>query len=764
MSLIAYSAALLVGLGLAAALRLSIAVAAGLSVLALGTLAVLAAREVQRPRRGRVVALGAILGLAGGLSLAPRASPSETILDASAAHLRGVVERSDGDSTVVRTDAGLGVSIRGVDLPSGAVVELDAAVASVARFRNPSPHPAWPGAGSTDVRVTELRRLETIEPASAASRLAHSIRRALRTGLVASLDSETAGIARALVLGDARAAPDDVELAIRGAGLSHVLAVSGMHVTLVVGSLAAFLRWLLLRFTALARRVEVDRVASALAIPLALAYAELAGGAPSAWRASTTATLAFSLRAMGRRPHAGTLCAACIVPFAAIDPEGALSPAFVLSIVATAAVLDPAPPGTAAIVAVTRASVRATVATAPVVLWCFGGTPLVGVIANVVVVPFACALLLPLALVHAALAALGLPGGGLSAALLSTTSRAFVAASDAFGAAPLGRDLSPPDVVQGIALGLAVVALFAARSLRARLVTIALLLVALAGAELALEVRETGLGHLRVTFLDVGQGDAALVDLPDGRLVLVDAGGSPNGGADPGARVIVPLLRARRRTRIDLAIVTHPHPDHFGGLSSVAARVPITELWDTGQANDETPDGTLAALLGGLSAHGTRIRRPASVCTGARVLARVRLDVLSPCPAFDPGWDPNDNSFVVRLRYGARTFLFAGDAEAHTEATLAGRVGHADVLKVAHHGSRTSSSAAWLAEVRPWLAVVSAGHLNRFGHPHAEIAERLRASATHVARTDEDGGVVVESDGAALRFDTWSGRSGQLVE
>lgn len=634
---------------------------------------------------------------------------------------------------------------------------MDTALVATSRFRNPSPHPSWPDPGHPDWRATEVHRLRVLEPAGPWRRAMHAVRTRIRRGLVLGLAPEAAGVARALVLGDGRAVERDLASAVRSAGLSHVLAVSGMHVTLVVGTLALVLRRTLLLSGSLARRVDAARLAALLAAPLAVAYAELAGGAPSAWRASLTATAAFLLRAAGRRPDALVLALACAVPFAALDPEVAVSPAFLLSIAATVAVLDPAPAGTSAIRAAARTSVRASIATAPIVVWCFGGAPVAGVLANLVVVPFACAVLLPLALVVAVALTLGAPGSSHLAALFEVGSRAFASAAGAFGRIDAGRDLPPLDVAGGLLLAAACFALLVLRRPREQATTLAALALALGGTELWLREREQPRGELRATFVDVGQGDAAVLDLPDGRVALVDAGGAPNGGADPGARALVPLLRARRRDHIDLLVITHPHPDHYGGLGAIADAFPIAELWDTGQAAGEAPDGELSALLARLAARGTRVRRPPSLCGAPRDLGGVRFDVLWPCPRWDPGWDPNDNSLVLRVRYGARTLLLAGDAEAHTEAALAGRLGRADVLKVGHHGSRTSSSAAFLDEVAPWLAIVSAGPANRFGHPHPEVWERLERGAAHRLRTDLDGGVVVRTDGRSISFAAWSG-------
>jgi competence protein ComEC len=180
-------------------------------------------------------------------------------------------------------------------------------------------------------------------------------------------------------------------------------------------------------------------------------------------------------------------------------------------------------------------------------------------------------------------------------------------------------------------------------------------------------------------------------------------------------------------------------------------------LWDTGQAEAEGASEA-AQLLAQVRARGGTVRGPAQLCGGTRRLGRAALDVLAPCPRFDEGHGPNDNSFVLRLRHGRRSFLFTGDVERLAEAALLARHRPAlrsDVLKVAHHGSRTSSTEPLLRAISPWLAVVSAGRGNRFGHPHAEVVARLGRLARHSLRTDVVGGVEVLSDGETLRVRAW---------
>ena len=261
---------------------------------------------------------------------------------------------------------------------------------------------------------------------------------------------------------------------------------------------------------------------------------------------------------------------------------------------------------------------------------------------------------------------------------------------------------------------------------------------------------------LRVDFLDVDQADATLVRFPDGRSLLVDAAGQVRGRADVGGRVVVPAVWALGVRRLDYLAITHGHPDHIGGAGAVLRDLRPREVWEGIPVPSSEP---LAALRGEARAVGAAWRT-LGAGDGERIGA-VRVNVVHP-PA--PDWERprvrNEDSLVLELRYGDVSVLLPGDIEVGVEGAVAAVLEPAAwrVVKVPHHGSRTSSSRSFVEALRPALAVVSAGRDHVFGHPHPEVVARYEAAGAVVLATGEEGAVAVCTDGRELAAATNEGR------
>jgi competence protein ComEC len=246
-------------------------------------------------------------------------------------------------------------------------------------------------------------------------------------------------------------------------------------------------------------------------------------------------------------------------------------------------------------------------------------------------------------------------------------------------------------------------------------------------------VRVVPANVLTVTFLAVGQGDAALVEWPDARVWLVDGG--------PNSDQLLRYLRRRSLRRVDVAVLSHPHPDHLGGLVPVLESLEVGELW--------VPRPPRLDELDYRAAWRTAFARGIAIRTPRDLEDRIEHPLFGwRSPARAVSSIVNDESLVLRIQHGAHSFLFTGDVESAAERWLAPFLLPATVAKVPHHGSRTSSSPAFVEALGAEWAVVPCGRENRFHHPALETLNRW--SGTRVARTDRDGSIRFVSDGTTL--------------
>jgi competence protein ComEC len=531
--------------------------------------------------------------------------------------------------------------------------------------------------------------------------------------------------------------------AFRDGGVAHIVAISGLQVGLV----AALLGWLARKLGASLRGRDV------LVLFATCAFAGFAGGRPPVVRAALMIGLYLLARLLGRPTSAAHVLGFAAAVLLLADPANLFDVGFLLTF---AAVFGLAAFGVPAVRALCRAGLPrllsealgatagAEIAVLPIQIFVFNVVPLVALLSNPFVVPlsslflFVGLLLFPLLLLSTSSAALAI----VPLRFLSDLLLAILHALDLLRAV---RVVPTPAFLAVALMGcLLVVAGRAARPLLRRSALSGAALVALLLALAPARRAEPGTALLQS--IDVGQGDAWLLVSPEGR-VLVDGGGSPDAAYDFGRLRLVPRLADLGAVAFDAVVLSHPHPDHSRGLCAVLNSLPVSRVL-LPRAAPRNP--FLDEFESAASHRGLTLER---LGAGERFTAAgFAFEVLHPTDAPYPRSRENNGSLVLRVTLQRRTALLTGDIEALAESDLlaSGRRLDADALKVPHHGSRTSTTAAFLSRVSPRIALIGVGRRNRFSHPAPEVVARLDGRGVRTLRTDHDGDFALLFEGGRM--------------
>ena len=631
--------------------------------------------------------------------------------------------------------------------------------------------------------VTSALQVEVLDTGSLRQEWGGRTRDFVRRSVAAAVgvhDARSAAIVTAVLIGDRAGLDRETTERLQQGGVYHVIAISGGNIAVLTAALLLALRL----------AGACGRLAALLVVPCLLAYAHVVAPEASVTRAVFAAVVFLAARAADQRTdplNTLALSAGCLV---AADPRSLVDPGFQLTFGATAGLLvgvprlmawaggGASPPAAVRLLAVPAAGLLAATICAELALFPIGAlhfsrVTVAGLGLNFAAIPLmSAAQLAGVAVV--VLAPVSQSAAGAAGWIAHVAAAGIVESTRVLAWAPwLSWRLPAP--------GLAVVAAYyagwavrltaargrPARSIGAGLVgtSAAVMLAAPVpgwsgwrspDACAPLPAAPGGARPLRVHFLDVDQADAALVRFPDGRSLLVDAAGRVRGRADVGGRVVVPAVWALGVRRLDYLAITHGHPDHVGGAGAVLRDLRPREVWEGVPVPSSL---ALAQLRADARAAGAAWR---TLQAGdVENVGGVRVRVAHP-PAAD--WERprvrNDDSLVLELRYGDVSIVLPGDIEAGVEGAVAANLDPAAwrVVKAPHHGSRTSSSSAFVAALRPSVAIVSAGRDHRFGHPHPEVVARYEAAGAVVLATGDEGAVTVCTGGRAVAATTVNGR------
>ncbi|HEX5015746.1 MAG TPA: DNA internalization-related competence protein ComEC/Rec2 [Candidatus Limnocylindrales bacterium] len=615
------------------------------------------------------------------------------------------------------------------------------------------------------------RSLEVLpSAASDAGTTLEGLRRHAGAALAASIPEPEAGLASGIVIGLRDRVDRDLAADFTTVGASHVVAISGWNIAIVAACIAALCG-------GLSRRRRAVVTAAAI-----VAYVAFAGASASVVRAAAMAGVVLIARESGRAGRAAAALGWAALLLLLVDPHLVSDAGFQLSALATAGILAWATPFGAWLGArlsrlpgwlteCLAVSLVAQAATLPVVLLSFGRLAIVSPVVNLGVVPLvapamaACAIALvgglaTLAGAPALVATLlGLPAWFLLSVIVGIVQ---LSARLPFASATIDPpwNLVAAGVAAALVAGIVIarrIGLTRRRSHRAAtpvrttpaprertrrgpVRAVAVLIVA-AAAGLVLVAAHRPDGVTRITVLDIGQGDAILIEGSSGGRMLVD------GGPDPD-RLLVELDRRLPPwdRRLDVLVLTHPHEDHVAGLAMLLDRYRIGRVFENGMSGRGPGYAAWEAALGRPGAPPRGILETGD----AIAVDDLRFGVLWPDPGCVPrappesGREINDRSIVLLGAIDGRRILLTGDLEDDVDAVLLARgLPRIDLVKVAHHGSATASSEALLEAIRPRVAAISVGTGNTYGHPASETLERLRAVGAQVYRTDTDGAIEI---------------------
>ncbi len=620
--------------------------------------------------------------------------------------------------------------------------------------------------------LVEIRRGSRLSEAGAAIR--RYVRRAVASS-VGPISATSSAIVIAILIGDRTSLDAVTELALQRAGTFHVIAISGGNIAIVAMVCLAVLRL----------AVRSRRLVAALTMCVVVSYGAVVGNQASVERAVAAAVVVLALQAAGWVAPAWRIFLVAAMAVVLLDPLTVIDAGAWLSFGATLGILLLArpiadwlqPPARhdepggkpaawrRAAAMLFAATAAAELALIPVTAAVFSQVTLAGLLLNFVAIP-AMAVVQLAGIAVVSLTTLGSTTAAATSMAASIAHFGVVAILDSARLVEILPRLAwqTPPVPLAWTAGYYLAAMLAIVTSRPRL------RIAFGGAAalslgvivLSPVLPPAGLpraGWLRVTFIDVGQGDAILVQFPAGRSLLVDAGGSAT-GFDIGTRVVRPALWALGVRRLDWLAVTHGDVDHAGGALSLINQLAPREVWE---GVPVARSDLMQQLRVATAAHGGAWER--LVAGQSLEVGSVAVDVLSPpLPDWERPKTRNDDSIVLGIAFGDVSVMLTGDIGVAVERSLpiATRP-RLRVLKAPHHGSRTSSSARLIGGWLPQAVIMSVGRGNTFGHPAPDVLARYRQYGVDVFRTDRDGAISLETDGREVQLKTVRGRSWRLT-
>ncbi|HLB05332.1 MAG TPA: DNA internalization-related competence protein ComEC/Rec2, partial [Thermodesulfobacteriota bacterium] len=617
---------------------------------------------------------------------------------------------------------------------------------------------------------------------------------------------DTAPVLLSLITGEQGEIPKETREAFSRAGTAHILAISGEHIGLITLASYALFIWLLKRSERVMLTINIYKAAAIITIPGIVLYSMVAGSGFSIVRAVIMGGVILMAVFLDRRRDIASLVAFAASLILTFEPQALFDISFQLSFASVISLalivphlnryydslqvfrhpqvmnISPIPPppipggkgetftvktiyanieetnrtATRRILSwfamLSFVSIAAAIGTSPLVAYYFNRVSIISPVANLVTVPIIGFIIVPIGLLSSILIPVSQTFSGWLISVNSHLLSLIIKLTALIASVPMASiRVVTPDILE-VSLFYLLIASFIYRKeshLARRLLIAALALMVAVGF---FHVLKPGFQKdLKVTFLDVGQGESTLIEFPGGKRMLIDGGGFPDSDIDVGEMIIAPFLWHERIREIDYLVLSHPNSDHYGGLPFILRNFNVGEVWESGveEGSDGYAEFKRAVREGAL--------RYKAVGDGEDISVNgVIINVLNPPRGYMPKGDraANNGSLVLKVSYGDTSFLFTGDIEKEAEYALLSKGDElkSTILKVPHHGSLTSSTVEFLNKVRPGKAVFSVGYNNRFGFPKEAVLKRYEYLGTDIYRTDRDGAITASTDGANTRF------------
>lgn len=604
----------------------------------------------------------------------------------------------------------------------------------------------------------------------------------IRSFLTTNLKSPAAEIAKALVLGEKGELSKELRERFSAVGVAHILAISGLH----IGIIALVCFFLVKNFLKLSTRLilatDISKVSAFITLIPVIAYCFIAGHGIATTRATIMVTTYLTAIIIGRQEDLWNTVALAAFLILIFSPSSLFDISFQLSFTSVIAILyltprfsaplfqpppDPLepPPGwwkkilkrTALFFLVT---ISAIIGTTPLVAYYFHRISPWGILTNAIIIPLIGFLVVPLGFLASLLLFLYQP---LATSILHIMHPLIMLSTfivELFNKLPFADyRTATPTLLEIAIFYLGVLLLVNIKKSKKVRYGLALVAIAFICNQSFWYYQNNISPLLRITSIDVGQGESTLIQLPKGANMLIDGGGFYDNSFDVGEKVVAPLLWKKKIKHIDYLVLSHPHPDHLNGLVFIVKNFKVKEVWTNGDRVNTEPFKEFEITIAEKKIKKYIISRkdPDRKING--VLIEFLHPPKSPCHDTAMSYHSriNNHSLVIRLTYQGISMLFTGDIDQEAERELINTAPNlkSTILKVPHHGSSTSSSSAFLRQVQPQIALFNLGFKNIFHLPSKKVVKRYQDQGCQILRTDQDGAITIETDGSSIHIKTF---------